>query len=100
MDPHFPLPGSIGIDYKQFSEEAPFIKKASEPQKTIASAFLEIEPEEIRKQVVIDRFLDEKFKEEIKEASQVKILSTLTHLQQTRYINRHYICTRYQWGTT
>eukprot|EP00794_Sanderia_malayensis_P003013 gene3013-3471_t len=71
MDPHYPLPGSIGIDYKQFSEEATFVKKAAEPQKTLASAFIELEPEEMRKQIVIDRFLDEKFREEIEGATQV-----------------------------
>ncbi len=71
MDPHFPLPGSIGIDYKQFTEERS-VETTAPPQKTLASAFLEVEPEDIRKQIILDRFLDEKFKEQIEEACKVK----------------------------
>ena len=68
MDPHYPLPGNMGIDYSQFAEDP---KNTSEARKTLANAFLDTEPEEFRKQLLLSQFLDEKFKEEIKEASKV-----------------------------
>ena len=70
MDPHFPLPGSIGIDYKQFAEEVSHAEPNA-PRKTLANAFLELEPENVRKQILLDRFLNEKFEEDIKQASKV-----------------------------
>ena len=70
MDPHFPLPGNVGIDYTQFAEEKNS-EKQKETQKTLANAFLDVEPEDCRKQLVINQFLDEKFKEEIQAALEV-----------------------------
>ena len=70
MDPHFPLPGNVGIDYTQFAEENNS-EKQKETQKTLANAFLDVEPEDYRKQLVINQFLDEKFKEEIQAALEV-----------------------------
>ena len=70
MDPHYPLPGNMGIDYNQFAEDP---KETSETRKTLANAFLDSEPDEFRKQLLLSQFLDEKVKEEIKEASKVLI---------------------------
>ena len=68
MDPHYPLPGNIGIDYQQFAEDA---KETLEARKTLANAFLDTEPEEFRKQLLLSQFLDEKWKEDLQEASKV-----------------------------
>lgn len=73
MDPHYPLPGNIGIDYGQFAEDK-CDPDSSVARKTLANAFLETEPEDYRKQLVINQFLDEKFKEEVQETSQVSAL--------------------------
>eukprot|EP00112_Aurelia_sp_Birch-Aquarium-sp1_P022189 Seg6161.1 transcript_id=Seg6161.1/GoldUCD/mRNA.D3Y31 product="Methylmalonic aciduria and homocystinuria type D protein mitochondrial" protein_id=Seg6161.1/GoldUCD/D3Y31 len=67
MDPHFPLPGNVGMDYTQFAEENNS-EKQKETQKTLANAFLDVEPEDYRKQLIINQFLDEKFKEDIQAA--------------------------------
>ncbi|XP_065052615.1 cobalamin trafficking protein CblD-like isoform X1 [Rhopilema esculentum] len=68
MDPHFPLPGNVGLDYGQFAEDQSG-NNIKETRKTLANAFLEAESEEYRKQLVLSQFIDEKFKEEIQEAS-------------------------------
>lgn len=64
------MPGNVGIDYGQFAEDK-MTGDSSETRKTLANAFLDTEPEDYRKQLVISQFLDEKFKEEIEESVQV-----------------------------
>ena len=70
MDPHYPLPGNVGIDYGQLAENKS-TAESSETRKTLANAFLDTEPEDFRKQLIINQFLDEKFKEELQETTQV-----------------------------
>lgn len=70
MDPHYPLPGNMGIDYHQFAEDA---NETLETRKTLANAFLDTEPEEFRKQLLLSQFLDEKWKEDLQEASKPSV---------------------------
>lgn len=54
-DPHFPLPGNVGIDLSQLPQ--PATTENGSHRRTMAEALLDLESDDIRKAVVMDTYM-------------------------------------------
>ncbi|KAL9967087.1 hypothetical protein ACROYT_G025250 [Oculina patagonica] len=54
-DPHFPLPGNVGIDLTQLPQ--PATTESGSHRRTMAEALLDLESDDIRKAVVMDTYM-------------------------------------------
>ena len=54
QDPRFPLPGNVGLDLGQFHSGG--ATAPSDSRKSLAEALLEVESEDLRKNIVMDTF--------------------------------------------
>ena len=54
-DPHFPLPGNVGIDLSQLPQRA--TTESGLHRRTVAEALLDLESDDIRRAVVIDTYM-------------------------------------------